>query len=50
MPSKHVVTGSNPVGRAIISDPSKAHLLGFFIVILKSLFLSGDGFKFCCVG
>ncbi|EGQ9836371.1 peptidylprolyl isomerase [Vibrio cholerae] len=29
---------SNPVGRAIISDPSKAHLLGFFIVILKSLF------------
>ncbi|EGR0188710.1 peptidylprolyl isomerase, partial [Vibrio cholerae] len=27
MPSKHVVTGSNPVGRAIISDPSKAHLL-----------------------
>ncbi|EGR1448902.1 peptidylprolyl isomerase [Vibrio cholerae] len=33
MPSKHVVTGSNPVGRAIFSDPSKSNLLGFFIIV-----------------
>ncbi len=50
MPSKHVVTGSNPVGRAIISDPSKANLLGFFIVSPKPSIVVVIALNFVALG